>query len=682
MTWAQNTTSGVLTHSGTTATVWIQAGDDRVGPYGDGKKHYLHFQDFEDHISAIVLAGDDYHTGWQVGIMNDGDAVDTDITIRRLIANTPENKKANTAHGLTAGVPGILEITVNDGEISVTAIVNGVAAATATWTNDQSPTYLDNTNLGFISDVDGAVITRYECSFIEYPTSDTNETWAGICDGKLWACYESNAEPELIGSVPFPSGTQVSGAELGGEAVFVGGGYAVRFDPLARTITPYTPTSGSLPGATGPGTTSAFQVIRSGARIGFLDRNDRQCVFTAVGDLDDINTGLGLLEAGAAFSVGAGGNLRFGEDLIGAMAAPDGTVTFACRVSMFSFIGDPADSQITQIPITLDSGASNWAAMVPIDVTGRTMMHSPDGCVVINNGGPGSFNLTGTQLRGDMDFRRDDRSVYRVQLIRDTRRRICHVFRTLEEPGSERSVHWAYFEDVGKYADGRGGFFRTQIPEDCGPTSVVNWNGRVCLGGRDGFVREFGEDATVDTTDDGTAITAYMPVSLIDIPGIVGPVKLTFAKVLLTDASDPVLVRVYGGANPEQVWDRSRRRRRFTTATRTGTNGEKAAFIIQPINDGALVMELSPQASGGFFALEQVDVNIEAGVQLMPARTVSRGHAPCRQGTALTYTDDPWTPTAGGDGGHNPPTGGGGTPPTPPDDTEINDPAGLDVVES
>ncbi len=653
MTWAQDNT-GKITHSGTTLDAYILPIDMPV----EGK---LLFQclDYTDQIRVRVYTDDNASSGWEVGVVpTSGTAANTDLTIRRVTAGVAEDPaQDDIAHTLTSGTPYTLEITIEEGHIKAKIVATGITGIELDYTNDTAPTYRLNPRIAIMSEVDGAVVSLVQQQAVVYDSVEYSENLIPFGGGNVYAST-NGTDLELLVSGAFSSSANVSAAELGGKlyAVDVNTGDARVIDLFARTSVDYDPTYIEAIGGTAgvAGRTKARGVGVYRGRLFWVLQ--RAVVFAALGDPDSLDTGLQIIDPGAAYAIGSGGSFRFGEDIIGWLVTTDNSLLLLLSNSVFVQLGDPVLGPPEQLPVTVDNGLSGRQAVAAIDVTGRTAFHACDGLIVVANTGGGQ-NISRNTLRGPINIPRADRSKYEPLIIRDGRLGQLWLHLTAKDTATATSRAFVYDEDTGGYTAGGGGWFTQEFDSDHDPFYAVDWKGKIVRLCRDGYLRHIDSE---EGQDDGIDRPAVLPMQLIDAPGAVGDTVVSWIKFQMARWSDRIKVTVYAGDTAEDVYDEDVR-----TTMGSFTAGYNDAPMMRDYAAGALLAVVENAAAGASsWAIEQVECSVDTMMQA----TRSSG-ANTLEGSCSVYEA---TPAAANPSAFIP----CGVPPNPEPDTEP-DPAPL-----
>lgn|GEM_PF-2560040 len=585
--------------------VWIQDGDTKVWTLtGDGIRTAvtsndpaptdmamkLQIGDVADGIGAIVRSSADGRTCFQI------DTVGANLILHRIIHGKDIAPIVTVPHEIAALTPYTMEVRLIQGVITV--YIDDVPKMT----DDVAGEFAELSRWGFEATTNGAQVQRAELCELVPNIDQRRDVLVVVAGGEVWASVDGQTISQITAGAMRSSG-RVSIAEFNQMAYLVDGSNARRFDPVKLLVDQWVPTSGTLPGQTSDGTTTATIVQAHRGRL-FLagSENDPQNLWaTAIEDALDLDTSAET--RGRAFVLGgAGGSqaTKVGQPITALQVLHGSSLGIGCIGQTWQLLGDPALGAIETIPISLDFGISDAEAMALVS-EGLVVAHSPEGLLAVSSSG--AVNLSQSLLTETIQFNRDEREKYRVTVVRDPQRHGTHVFISLATSGA--STHFWYDERVGSFSvgsDGRpsGGLFPEEYPIDFGPLAAVYWRGRVVMGGRDGYIREF-DDAILD--DDGTLVDAYCAVEILDDPDTQGDTALGKTKLLLTSDSSPVDWTVYGGVTPEAAHDANLRWRL--------TGPRQVAYNTPPIWDRvrapAMVMQLRNATLGQAFRIERVE---------------------------------------------------------------------------
>jgi hypothetical protein len=153
--------------------------------------------------------------------------------------------------------------------------------------------------------------------------------------------------------------------------------------------------------------------------------------------------------------------------------------------------------------------------------------------------------------RGKLDkvFRELNPAENLVRLVYDARWQGVHIFiNTVTQPSTAPTHYW--------WDERTDSFWPDRYPIAVGPTAMHSFDAddptmsAVLLGGYDGYIRAFDEDAE---TDDGTDITSFVRFSPL-VPGqIAGSARLDDIHVVLDQQSGPVTLKLWTGDTVEEA---------------------------------------------------------------------------------------------------------------------------------
>ncbi len=628
MTWTRNSTSGTLTHSGIYRSTWHATG---VSAPSSGRVT-LQSRRYTDNIRVVCPCSTDGRTGWEVGIMSDGGASQTKLSIRRIIMGEPEVPVQAITHGLGASTTFTLQVDYTDNTIAAT-ITAGSSVVTLSHTNTVSPTYITFRSLAIGSDVDGATVDRPQvCELVRDFATIRDALVAVADDGSVYASFDGTSMTPIASRVIGQSG-QASIDQYLGTIYAVGGGKARKIDLVNRTTTPWTATGGSLPGYTAAGTTDAQVVVFWGTRA-VLTRsqsNPNGLYFSAIDDPDDHDTGSRIY--GAAFA------RNMAEPVVALMPISDQQLLVCCERSAYMILGDPGLGSSETVPVLGATGASGPMAVLPFQSPGGPFVHSPEGVYLVR--GNTALNITKNVLTQYAEIAREDLGTYTVSAVRDPSAARIHVFIT-PTATTTAGTHLVYEEAVGGFDPNAGGWFLDTFPAEFGPTATCVHKGKVYMGGHDGIIRVFDETAT---DDDGEGIDIKLPVRVIHQGLTEGDVFLQRTSPQLTkDSTGTITVKLYGSPTAEQVMDPDERTQLWST-----TYAVLGAPIVRQGRDPALLLEFG--GTEATWAIQQVDVTA-----VPMARTSRRVRVAVTAGEPCTYPtpDESTSPPGGGSGPGSP----------------------------
>jgi hypothetical protein len=570
--------------------------------------------------------------------MSDGGATQTNLTIRRIIMGVPQAPTQQIAHGLSATTTFTLQVDYIDNSITAT-ISAGAAVVTLAHSNVVERTFVTFRSLAIASDVNGATVDRAQsCELVRDYATIRDALVAIADDGSVYANFGGDSMTPIASRVIGQSG-QASIDQYLGTVYVIGGGKARKIDLVNRTTTPWTATSGNLPGYTAAGTTDGQVLVFWGTRavITRSQANPNGIYYAAINDPDDWNTGSRIF--GAAFVQ------NMPEPVVALMPISDQQLLVCCERSAYMILGDPGIGSSETIPVLGSTGASGPTAVLPFQSPGGPLVHSPEGVYLVR--GNTAISITKNVLTQYAEIPRDDLGTYTVSVVRDPSAARVHIFITPTSP-TVAGTHLVYEEAVGGFDPNGGGWFLDKFPASFGPTATAVHKGKIYMGGHDGIIRVFRDSAT---TDAGTNIDIKLPVRVIHQGLTEGDVFLQRTAPQLTDDSTgTVTVKLFAGATAQQVMNPTTRTLLWST-----TFTELGAPITRQGRDSALLLEFSSTAAT--WAMQQVD--IVATPMMRSSRRVRNAVAaglPCTYPTVESGDE----PTEGGEGPGAPgePSGG------------------------
>ena len=684
MAWTYDSGTGRITHAGTNRDFARVSGTAENLP--SICRVDVQCTDYTQQVRLLVLGSGDGGDGFEVGICADAGAANTDLSVRKVSRGEPENPpSSNVAHGLSGGQPYTLRVEIINGDtIKGYIIASGAIVASVTLTVTD---YLANRAWGVVSEIDGATVMSITVTTLTQSSVGLSDTLWTVSGGDLAACYD-DANLTIVQARAFPPDVDVSGVGFENKVYLVGGGRARVFDPITRVVANWNATPGTLPGYTTTGTTTANQVFAWGKTVGLtlIKNAPNQIWLSAIGNPLDFDTGSELFGAAAVITVP--------EPVVCCLPLTDQILIVVCTRSVYAFMGDPRiSSERRQISSTV-GGTGPKSTLLKIG-SGQNIIHTVNGCGILSLDGIAS--LTQTILREPLKLIQTPGASYLAgdvsggaaggdsgggsgfwdslgsggsgggggggssggsnnlsdewipHLCYDPISSLVYVF-LVHKSDATRDKISVYDERMGGYNPDGGGWLHDSYPDFCGPTASATWRGRAVLGGRDGYLRWF--DST-ENLDDGTeSIDNALPFMLIDAPGLENDVQLKRLRVLLSNDSDSVTIRVWGGRDPQEVYDQTYRTKKF----------EQNFTLTSPpsvprVRDPALVVEVSG-AGDGIWSIEYLEADVDVGtfVSFQPRTTATAG-------AATGPTSPPTNPSTGSAGtGPDLPSGQPGGP--------------------
>lgn len=343
------------------------------------------------------------------------------------------------------------------------------------------------------------------------------------------------------------------------------------YDPSDSTLDVMVPTAGSIPHRC-----KAIALFRDSLwfandaqapNVWYKSRNGDPLDYDYGADSGDYNRAVAGTNADAAG--------RVGDDIISLMPRGDEFMVFGCRSSIYEMRGDPAaGGQIVNLS----------RAVGVLDV--QSFTYSPEGALLFlsRNGlymiqpGGGSVPVPVSEDQLPRRFYDLDPVNIEAHLTFDPRRRGVNIF--LRPKDSGVGEHWWYDWR-------RRTFWPETYPEDQQAYSVTRLTSedatktRVLIGGGDGYIREFDDNAT---TDDGAAISSHVVYGPISLGGPRNEGWIDELNAALDSASGSVTWGILAADTAEAVLD--------ATANTTGTW------------TAGLNLRVHPRVRGCFFGLK------------------------------------------------------------------------------
>jgi hypothetical protein len=599
---------GIWTRSGNTFTLTGTGDTVFVAnePMGQPRKYAAQIRQRQDSVRIVLWASLDGRSRIEAGI-NPADV--SQLCIRSVtFGGTPTliNPPAPVSHGIAASTPFTLEATVADGVVRLS--VNG-GSTLLTYT---SPTTgvprRDYQGFGFVSAVTGARVLRFEISDLVPATLDFQQAVIVAANGGLYL-WRGGQSLQLLKSGVLTANGDVSMARHRQTIYAVDGTHAIKVDCSVEppTVTDWAPSAGTLPGQTSAGTTTATTVYTAGTRVGLtrIPGDEANAYESAIDNPDDWNVNSD--EVGRAFA--------FNIDLPGRIASPivniweqgGGQRIIGCRGGIYRMTGDPALGLVQIAAATTRAGPSGPKAAVMID-TGAMMVHCPEGIWIVPVAGEARC-LNDDDLTQPLGFPRNDAAIRNVRLARDSARRLVWVFLTNKATTTTTEAAYAYSERVGGFVGGAGGWCPQEWAASTGPTSVVEFDGRVILGTRTGRLAQF-QDGTY--TDFGQPYTSRFSVHHFAAdPHHDVLIRRTYVTTGIS--SDPVSVKAYVGRSIADAYNDSLRRLAWSD---TAIPQAPDRPISRAVRAPSVVIDLS--VTGGLLVVDSVGVAVE--VKKMPTR--------------------------------------------------------------
>lgn len=647
MTWTLDSTTQNWSKTGTDREALIADAD-----LGASAAITLQLIDSAKPVLVVLMASQDGRTCYEVGI------VSTNLVIRQTIHAVAGSSLATAAHGLTSGDTYTLEVQRRGKVITGTITKADGTTVSVTYTNltvDPDEEVFDwQDSWGFVSSSDGAVVAHARTCGLKPESSERKDVTVFIAGGSV-GLLKDGALRTLESGVFDPEGDVW--AFVYRQKVYAGDGRVARvIDPNddADPIVPWSPTAGYLPGQTTAADVAAGVCTATCGTV-YFDRpvlagapHDPQNLFgSKIGDPLDWDTAADVIDRAYGASTDRS---RVGQPVVALAQSATGLLVIGCRDSIWQMSGDPAIGIPEIIEIDHDSGVSHANALKKVR-DGLVLAHSPTGLLLVS---PGTVSpLSELVLTEGIQIPREDIDDYLVSVGRDSERYLTWVFLTKRATGA--SVHFAYSERVGRFIPGDGGIHPQQFSNNIGPTAVGMVDGKLVLGGRDGYMRVL-DDSAKD--DDGAEITLKIPVLFVEgstqHDTIINKLKLSLGK-----NSDDARVRVYGGIDAERVYDTAERWTLLNTTVPSG----RMRSIDRGLRAPALLAEISGTGTGTSVSIEVLEAETRLGrLSTKKARSPFTLETLCPPPTAAGSGSGGGSFGSGpGDGGSDTPTSSCGT---------------------
>ncbi len=553
-------------------------------------------------VLVLVMASQDGRTCYEVGING------VNLVIRKVIHGVVGADLDTVAHTLSSGDTYTLEVQrrgkVIDGTITLADGTEKTVTYTSGTVDPDEEIFEWQDSWGFVSSSTGAVVAQARKCGLKPESSSRKDVSVFIAGGNV-ALYKDGALRTLESGVFDPVGDVW--AFVYRQKVYAGDGrFAKVIDPNddADPIVPWTPTAGYLPGQTTTAERDAGVCTATCAAV-YFDRpvlagapHDPQNLFASkVGDPLDWDTGADTFDRAYGSSTDRS---RVGEPVIALEQSATGLLVIGNANSIWQMSGDPSIGIPEVVEIDTDSGVSHANALQKV-AEGVVLAHSPTGLLLITPGR--SSPLSESVLTEGIQIPSASIGNYIVSVVRDPSRYITWIFLTSRATGL--STHFAYSERVGGFVAGQGGLLPQQFPNNVGPTAAGMVDGKIVLGGRDGYLRVF-DDTAKD--DDGVEITLKIPVLFSEGSSqhdtIINKLKLVLGK-----NSDDATIKMFAGIDAERAYDTTEQ---WTLLNTTVSSG-RMRTIDRGLRAPALVAEISGTGVGTSVAIEVLEAHTRLG---------------------------------------------------------------------
>lgn len=604
-------------------------------------EYRLELTDITHNVKAVIYSGGSGLNCWEAGIEG------INVVIRSVEWGVPQAASATATHGVTAAVPFTLGVRVEGGAIKV--YVNG------TFKVQHTPSvYTAHTRVGFVSDVEGAEVTRAEFCELVPIIEGAATVLVAVCGGDVFMATGTDSVRK-IASRAFKQTGPVSMDAIDQKIIGVDGQTCRVIDPVAESVTPFVPTAGELPGAEVgvPGSTTASIFVNHLGRGVWAGMKDDPQNLLMSSNLDFFNLDYADLDnPGRAFLLTGATSGRVGQPIKSLCSINQITLMIGCESSIWRMVGDPALSVPLVDRAYSNSGVSGKDAMIRLG-DGRGIAHSPDGLILLPASGEG-INITQDYLTTGFNIPQSDADDYLVQVRLSPELQALHVMRTPAENGPGQ--HFEYCERVGRYEPGAPGMFPIDFDESIEPTASSSepWLGKIVWGTRDGRLVWF--DRTADYSDvDEFPIPCRAALTPLERNPGAGDTIVNRLFITPALGSDTIEWRIFAGRSTEEALLGEDRWLLASGSLTLNTRRPVARKVRAP----AIVVELSN-------ATLAENVNIES----VYAEWTIGAHHTRGPRVAVADPDEFCTAVAAGGGGSEPdppatgPGAGGGGAPT------------------
>lgn len=554
MSWAQSG-DGSWTHSGTDREVLVFDGSFPTTGVARAQ-----IQSIDHDILFCLHMTQDGRTCWEAGVVGGA------LLIRRVLMGIAEVAVESQTHGISAGVPAVIECRREEDRIVVTIQATGEPVTEASWTNTSEPTLREYAGWGISSDADGARVLVVELCERDPVIAEESDVLVVACGGDTYGNY--GAGFVKIGTNCWASTSDVNFAMRLGLVYGVDGQNAKISDVVNRRTDDWGPagggnwilaTNGKLPGAPevtageyAPGKTTATSIAAFEDCIALGD--GRNVYFSALSD--DLTDGPRMWRLDDPIAGGAFVTDPVPDQINGLWVTPFNTLLIGGVRTLHQWQGHPIRSD-TRLRMLSGSVGASGARAAALGFGVAMVLHTPEGLQLVGpEGAP--IPLSAPVVQTGMQFDPGTQGNYWVTVVRHPGMSGLFVFLT---PRSNTSgTHWYYAEGIGGYQPGEAAFFPMAMAlASMQPTCAAWWRGKLVVGCKDGVVRFLDPEAR---SDSGAGIQTRMMLEQINVDGVGGDSLLRLVDIELSDGSGPVKATVYAAPTSESLYNAAGRVRR------------------------------------------------------------------------------------------------------------------------
>jgi hypothetical protein len=460
-------------------------------------------------------------------------------------------------------------------------------------------TYYDGGGqIGFVTtDSSSGDTQRWVTSFEAY----TAKLSANISDTKIMAVsngslYDVNQTESTLVSASVSSSVDRIHAIGAFQKFYIAGitasGYKI-YDPVAGTVSAWTPTSGSLPTDDYSNGCPYIALYRGRIVLWGLYGSPQNWYMSTVGDPLNWNY---APEVSNEIQAVAGNNSvagLLGDALIACIPYSDDLMLMGGDHTMWVMRGDPAAGGVIDL-ISEKTGIRSPDAFC-LDPGGTIYFVGTDGVYAFNS--DSITSITDTTLRGI--FEGIDYTKYWPIMEWSYFERGCYVSLVPIDASTDDYITYFYHPETQSW-------WQDIYPDNIGPYVLKAIDGNkpndtvLLIGSPDGYIRYVNDAAT---TDDGTAITSEIDMQTI-FAGAANDVKLNDIRAITDTGSATLTAKIYKGNTPQQA------NASTTIALAKNLVAGRSTPVVQRIAAPALRIRLS---STGRWGLEQFMVTVDTG---------------------------------------------------------------------